>query len=100
MVSGGIHERPRKHGHAADVLPPGLGVLLIGAVNAVGGLADVHDILPGQHGIDERADFFIPAAAAQGAVHRLCGQGQQHHRRGDLRHVPIITLVLGNGIFL
>ena len=47
MVPGCVHKRTLKHGHAADILPRCLGIVFVSPVNAMGGLADVHDVLPG-----------------------------------------------------
>ena len=86
VVSRRVHERAGEHLHAADILA-GLHVVLgVGYVDALGGFADVHHVLPGQNGLVQRLDPLRPAAA-RAAQHGGGGQGQQHGGGGNLRDV-------------
>ena len=90
MIPGGVHKGPGKHGHTADVLA-GLHVIVgIDIVDALGLLADGHDILPGQHGVVEGGDLLLPGAGAQCALYGQGGQGEQDHGGGDLCGVAVV----------
>ena len=91
MAPRRVHEGPCEHLHAPDVLA-GLHVVLgVGLVDALGGFADVHDVLPGQDSLVQGLNPLRPAPART-ALHRRCGQGQQHGGGGNLRDVAEVRL--------
>ena len=96
MAARGVHKGAGEHLHTPDILAGGHVVLVIGVVDSLGGLADVHDVLPGQHVL---VQIFNPAAAvgAVGPQHGGGGEGQQHGGGGDLRHVQALDGGVGAG---
>ena len=91
VVPRRVHERSREHLHAADVLAGPHVVLGVGLVDALGGFADVHHVLPGQDGLVQGLDPLRPAPA-RAALHRRRGQGEQHGGGGNLRNVAEVRL--------
>ena len=91
MIPGGVHERAGEHLHTADILA-GLHVVgPVGIINALGSLADVHQVLPGQDGLIQRLRPLVPAGSSpEAGEHRRGGQGEKHGGGGNLCDIEAV----------
>ena len=89
MIARRVHKGSGEHLHTADILPHVHIVVPIGLVDALGGQADVHDILPGQDRVVQ--------AVSGGLLHGGGGQRQQDRGRSDFGHVQTVHRLRESG---